>query len=88
MDTTIAPARLVRTYRPGFLLGPLGWLNEKLSISLVHEPEFLALLFALLAGGYFLFKVRRGRFRYARPADRNHCGHRVGRRLGLCGDYR
>jgi hypothetical protein len=47
MDTTIASARLVRTYRPGFLLGPLGWLNEKLSISLVHEPEFLALLFAL-----------------------------------------
>ena len=45
MTTTIAPARLVRAYRPGFLLGSLGWLNEQLPINLVREPEFLALLF-------------------------------------------
>ena len=47
MTTTIAPARLVRAYRPGFLLGSLGWLNEQLPINLVREPEFLALLFEL-----------------------------------------
>jgi len=44
---TIAPARSTRAYRPGFLLGPLGWLNDRLSISLVREPEFLTLLFSL-----------------------------------------
>ena len=47
MNKTIAPARSLRAYRPGFLLGPLGWLGERLSASLVREPEFLALLFAL-----------------------------------------
>ena len=47
MNTTIAPARLLRAYRPGFLLGPLGWLNEQLSINLVRDPGFLALLFEL-----------------------------------------
>ena len=48
MNATIAASdRSVRAYRPGFLLGPLGWLNERLSISLAREPEFLALLFEL-----------------------------------------
>ena len=47
MNTTIAPARSLRAYRPGFLLGPLGWLGERLSASLAREPEFLAVLFAL-----------------------------------------
>ena len=47
MNKTIAPVRSLRAYRPGFLLGPLGWLGERLSASLVREPEFLAVLFAL-----------------------------------------
>ena len=47
MNTTIAPARLLRSYRPGFLFGPFGWLNERLSVNLVREPEFLGLLFEL-----------------------------------------
>ena len=45
MNTTIALGSL-RPYRSGFLLAPLGWLNERLAISLAREPEFLALLFA------------------------------------------
>jgi hypothetical protein len=34
-------------FRPGFLLGPLGWLNEQLSARRAPDPGFLSLLFGL-----------------------------------------
>lgn len=35
------------TCRPGFLLSPLGWLSERLSITLQNEPQLLSALFGL-----------------------------------------
>jgi hypothetical protein len=40
-------ARLARPYRPGFLLGPLGWLNERLSANRVPDSNLLSLLFGI-----------------------------------------
>lgn len=47
MNRKITATRLARPYRPGFLLGPLGWLNKRLSVRTTAEPELLSLLFEL-----------------------------------------
>ena len=47
MNTKTKNTRQLRSYRPGFLLSPLGWLVGRLSNSLAHEPDLLPLLFEL-----------------------------------------
>ena len=47
MNTEISASRSYSFFRPGFLLGPLGWLNERLSVSRVPDPNLLSLLFEL-----------------------------------------
>ena len=47
MNTKTKNTRQLRSYRPGFLFGPLGWLVGRLSNSLAHEPDLLPLLFEL-----------------------------------------
>ena len=47
MNTDIGGGPSYPPFRPGFLLGPLAWLTERLSPRLGHEPELLSLLFGL-----------------------------------------
>ena len=47
MNTDISASRSYSFFKPGFLLGPLGWLNERLSVSRVPDPNLLSLLFGL-----------------------------------------
>ena len=47
MNTDISTSRSYSFFKPGFLLGPLGWLNERLSVSRVPDPNLLSLLFGL-----------------------------------------
>ena len=54
MNRKITATRLARPYRPGFLLGPLGWLNKRLSVRTTAEPELLSLLFELEPHGMHL----------------------------------
>ena len=47
MNTEIASTCSHPPFRPGFLLGPLGWLNEQLSVCRAPDPRLLSLLFGL-----------------------------------------
>jgi hypothetical protein len=47
MNTDIGSTCSHPPFRPGFLLGPLGWLNEQLSLRRAPDPGLLSLLFGL-----------------------------------------
>ena len=59
MNTDISASRSYSFFKPGFLLGPLGWLNERLSVSRVPDPNLLSLL----------FRTRASRHAHARHRD-------------------
>jgi hypothetical protein len=57
MNTKTENTRPLRSYRPGFLLSPLGWLAERLSNSLAQEPDLPSLLFELEPHGMHMLGI-------------------------------
>src|ERR1017187_9805161 len=47
MTETIASTAIVKSRRPGFLLEPLGWVQDRLSKAIEAEPRLVELLFDL-----------------------------------------